>query len=102
MSQRRPLVWVRAAAIATLAALALMVWSFVDPQPLAMMVFMTAGQALGTLSLILYVAAVAWELIGSRARPTGPPLEGGGRGERALGGAGLDDDPGGSPEEEAR
>ena len=43
----------RTAAILTLIALALMVWSILDPQPLLLVVAMSGGQALGSLALAL-------------------------------------------------
>lgn len=49
---------VTAACIATLLSLALMVWSVLDPTPLPVMVSMSMGQAIGTLALLLYLAAV--------------------------------------------
>ena len=49
---------VRAACIATLASLALMVWSVLDPTPLPVMVSMSVGQGIGTIALLLYLAAV--------------------------------------------
>ena len=44
-------------AVVTLVALALMVWSMLQPTPLPVMLAMTAGQALGTFALggFLYV-----------------------------------------------
>jgi hypothetical protein len=49
---------VKAAAILTLLALALMVWSVLDPTPLPVMVAMSLGQVLGSLALLIYVVAV--------------------------------------------
>ncbi|HWO25937.1 MAG TPA: hypothetical protein VNO30_44695 [Kofleriaceae bacterium] len=59
----------RASAALTLAALALMVWSMLQPTPLPVMLAMTVGQALGTLAFALYgyvVIADVWR--GRRAR----------------------------------
>ncbi len=44
----------RVSAILTLVALALMVWSMLDPTPLPVMIAMTVGQGLGTLAFGLY------------------------------------------------
>jgi hypothetical protein len=49
---------VTAACLSTLAAIALMCWSILDPTPFPVMVAMSVGQAVGTLSLLCYVAAV--------------------------------------------
>lgn len=75
----------RVAAVCALVALGLMTWALVDDSPLAMIVSMSAGQALGTLSLVGWlVVAIAdlstamrerrWSLPPSR-RPPGPPAE---------------------------
>lgn len=45
-----------------LAALALMVWSVLVPTPLPVMMAMSLGQALGTISLLLYLLAVLLDL----------------------------------------
>jgi hypothetical protein len=59
----RRLVWfVRAACVSSLAALALIVWSLLDPSPLAVIAAMSAGQALGTASLGLFVVAILVDL----------------------------------------
>ena len=52
----------RAACIATLVALALIVWSIVQPTPIPVIVAMSVGQAVGTLSLAFYVAAIFLDL----------------------------------------
>jgi hypothetical protein len=62
LSARR-LEWVvRAACVLSLAALALIVWSLLDPSPIAVIVAMSAGQALGTASLALFVLAILSDL----------------------------------------
>jgi hypothetical protein len=53
-------------AIATLAALGLMVASIVFPHPLLLVLAMSVGQGLGTLSLALYLLAIALDLQGGR------------------------------------
>jgi hypothetical protein len=52
----------RASAALTLIALALMVWSMVQPTPLPVMLAMTVGQALGTLAFALYGYVVIADL----------------------------------------
>lgn len=52
----------RVAAVATLIALALMVWSMLDPTPWPVMLAMSLGQALGTLAFMLYGLAVYKDL----------------------------------------
>ncbi len=49
---------IRAAAVLTLVALALMVWSMLDPTVLPVMLAMSLGQLLGTLAFGLYGIAV--------------------------------------------
>jgi hypothetical protein len=57
------------ACLSSLSALALMVWSVLDPTPLPVMVVMSIGQVLGTLGLVCYVAAVvAYQWRRSKAR----------------------------------
>jgi hypothetical protein len=45
-----------------LVALALMVWSLLDPTPMPVLVAMSAGQVLGSLSLLAFLAVVAVDL----------------------------------------
>jgi len=45
-----------------LAAIALMVWSVVDPRPLQVILAMSVGQVLGTLSLAIFVFVVVADL----------------------------------------
>jgi hypothetical protein len=51
-----------AACWCALVALALMVWSLLDPTPMPVLVAMSAGQVLGTLSLVAFLAVVAVDL----------------------------------------
>jgi hypothetical protein len=67
----RPEQVVRAAAVVGLLALACMVWSLLDPRPVPIMVAMSVGQALGTLSLLLYAIVVVVEA--RRAARTAEP-----------------------------
>ncbi len=53
----------RASAVLTLVALALMAWSMVQPTPLPVMLAMTVGQALGTLAFALYGYVVIVDLL---------------------------------------
>jgi hypothetical protein len=49
-------------AILTLIALALMVWSMIDPNPLPVMIAMTVGQGIGTLAFGLYLFVIIQDL----------------------------------------
>jgi hypothetical protein len=53
---------IRFACVGSLVALALMVWSLLDPKPLAVIVAMSVGQALGTASLALFILVVVGDL----------------------------------------
>ena len=68
--------WLQVASVLALFALGLMVWSFLDPQPLAMVFFMTVGQGLGTASLGIYVVVVGIELLRGRREGDAPEKEG--------------------------
>jgi hypothetical protein len=50
------------ACVLALAALGLMVWSLLDPRPVPVIVAMSVGQVLGTLSFVAFLAAVASDL----------------------------------------
>jgi hypothetical protein len=50
--------------IATLVALGLMVLSILSPKPIYLVLAMSVGQGLGTLSLALYLLAIALDLQG--------------------------------------
>ena len=50
------------AALLALVCLVFVVWSVLDATPLAIVIGMTAGQAVGTASLALFVAAIVLEL----------------------------------------
>jgi hypothetical protein len=67
---------VRAAAVLTLLSLVLMAWSVLDPTPMPVMVSMSVGQAIGTLALLLYVAAVIVYQLRLRREPRAPVLPG--------------------------
>jgi hypothetical protein len=48
--------------VLALAALALMVWSLLDPRPVPVIVAMSVGQVLGTLSFLAFLVVVATDL----------------------------------------
>jgi len=48
----------RVACLLALLALALMVWSLVEPTPMPVLVAMSVGQVLGTISLLLFLTVV--------------------------------------------
>ncbi|MBH23469.1 MAG: hypothetical protein CMH57_03185 [Myxococcales bacterium] len=76
MKEARAQRLLRGASVAALIALALMVWAFLDPRPIAMMAAMTVGQVLGTISLLLFVGVVGVDLLGERlARARGEEPE---------------------------
>jgi len=58
----------QSSAVLTLAALALMLWSLFEPTPLPVMLAMTAGQALGTTALAIYVFVIVRDLRRDRSR----------------------------------
>jgi peptidoglycan/LPS O-acetylase OafA/YrhL len=66
----------RIAAVCALLGLALMIWGVVDPRPIALVIAMSVGQALGTLSFALYLLAVFVDLrsagVFTGARPKAP------------------------------
>jgi hypothetical protein len=54
-----------ASCVLGLCAMALMCWSVLDPTPFPVLVAMSVGQALGTISLLCYLSAVfveAWRM----------------------------------------
>lgn len=60
-----------AACLLNLVAIALMIWSVLDPTPLPVMVVMSLGQVIGTCGLLCYLAAVLvyqWK----RKKPSSP------------------------------
>jgi len=66
----------RLAAMIALLALACMIWSLLDPRPVPIMVAMSVGQGLGTLSLALYAVVVIVDA--RRAARAAPTPEAGG------------------------
>jgi energy-converting hydrogenase Eha subunit C len=69
--------WLRAACVVALLALGLIVWSLVDSRAIAVVLAMSIGQALGTLSLALYLLVVVADLRRHRIEeplaPSEPP-----------------------------
>jgi len=69
--------WLRTACVVALVALGLIVWSLVDSRAIAVVVAMSVGQALGTLSLALYLVVVVADLrrhrISEPLAPSEPP-----------------------------
>ena len=62
MSERRARRVLSLACGLALVALALIVWSIVDPRPIPVVAAMSLAQGLGTLSLLLYLIVVIAEL----------------------------------------
>ena len=58
----------RVAAIAALVALALICWALFDPRALPIIVALSVGQGIGTLSFLLYLVVVIRDL---RKKPPG-------------------------------
>ncbi len=64
--------WLRVASVMAIAALAFIVWSLFDPRAEPVLVALTVGQGIGTLSLALYVRVMVREYRG-RKRASTPP-----------------------------
>lgn len=62
MRTARAMKILRIASALALAALALMVWSLFDPRPPPVLIGLSLGQALGTLSFVAYLVVVAWDI----------------------------------------
>jgi hypothetical protein len=58
ITKRRSHTLLRISGVLTLLALALMVWSMLEPTPLPVMLAMTVGQAIGTTAFALYLFVV--------------------------------------------
>jgi hypothetical protein len=63
----------QAACASALAALALFVWSLLDPRPIPVILAMSLGQVLGTLSFAAFLLVVAYDLRGGRRKNTEIP-----------------------------
>ena len=57
MNERRQKLLLSGACVLALVALALIVWSIVDPRPMPVVISMSIAQGLGTLSLLVYLRA---------------------------------------------
>lgn len=68
----RTMLALRASAVLTLVALALMAWSMLEPTPLPVMLAMTVGQGLGSLAFGLYLYVVIGDLRRARRAPPEP------------------------------
>ncbi len=64
-----------AACVLALVALALIVWAVLVPRPVPVMLAMTAGQLLGTLSLASFLVVVVYDMRRGRGHiiPNDPP-----------------------------
>jgi hypothetical protein len=62
MTRARASTVLRAACVLALVALGLMLWSLFDPRPPPVLVALSLGQALGTLSFMAYLSVVVHEL----------------------------------------
>jgi hypothetical protein len=58
MKQLTPTRWLCIACILAMVALALMMWSLLDPRAQPVLVALSLGQAIGTLSLAIYVRVI--------------------------------------------
>lgn len=62
MSPRWTTRLLRGAAIAAIVALALIVWPLFDPSPLAVVIAMSLGQLIGTLSFVSFLVVVFFDM----------------------------------------
>lgn len=69
----RTMLALRASAVLTLVALALMAWSMLEPTPLPVMLAMTVGQGLGSLAFGLYLYVVVRDIRRARRAPPDAP-----------------------------
>jgi hypothetical protein len=67
MKMNRPRV-LQGACVLALLGLGLFVWSLVDPRPIPVIVAMSVGQALGTLSLLTFLVVVVYDLRSAQRR----------------------------------
>lgn len=65
----------RVASVLAIMALALMLWSLVDPTPAPVLIALSVGQAVGTVSFLAYLVVVVWDVRRARAkaRESGTP-----------------------------
>jgi len=53
-----PMGWLRAACVLAVVGLALMMWSLFDPQVRPVLIALSVGQVIGTLSLAIYITVI--------------------------------------------
>ena len=66
MNEKRQRLLLSIACVLALVALALIVWSIVDPRPVPVVAAMSVAQGLGTLSLLVYLVVVGEDLYKAR------------------------------------
>jgi hypothetical protein len=64
----KPETVIRLSCILALGALALIVWSMVDPRPIPVILAMSVGQLVGTLSFAAFLVVVARDLRAAQAK----------------------------------
>lgn len=69
MRKLATLTWLRISVGLTLAGLALMVWSLLQPTPLPVMLAMSLGQVLGTTAFAIYAVIAVRALLRERKKP---------------------------------
>lgn len=73
MGPTRAMRLLRAASVLAIIALGMMMWSLVDPTPAPVLLALSVGQVLGTLSFVTFLAVVGWDLYrewrASKAKP---------------------------------
>jgi hypothetical protein len=65
--------WLRIACVLALIGLAMMMWSLFDPHVRPVLIALSVGQAIGTLSLALYVRVIIRDYREQRAKAATPP-----------------------------
>lgn len=58
MKALTPTGWLRIACVLAMVGLALMMWSLLDPHARPVLIALSLGQGIGTLSLVLYVRVI--------------------------------------------
>lgn len=62
MPKDRAVQVLRVASVLAIGALLLMMWPLVDPTPAPVLIALSVGQAIGTVSFLAYLSVVAWDL----------------------------------------
>jgi small-conductance mechanosensitive channel len=62
MAPARAMRLLRAASMLAIVALGMMMWSLVDPSPAPVLLALSIGQVLGTLSFVTFLAVVGWDV----------------------------------------